>query len=82
MRRMRRLGSVLMSRPVVWLLLQALALLAVGAAVATAISWRGAGGSVVWGERLRLGLLLAGGVVFVPWALVLRPAAAVSFCTI
>ncbi len=62
-------GPVLAGRPLPWLLLQALALAAVGASVATAVVWRRAGGSVSRGERLRLGLLLAGGGVFVPWAL-------------
>jgi dienelactone hydrolase len=62
-------GPVLAGRPLPWLLLQALALTAVGASVATVVAWRQAGSSVSRGERLRLGLLLAGGVVFVPWAL-------------
>jgi uncharacterized protein len=62
-------GPVFAGRPLLWLLLQALALTAVGASVATAVAWRQAGSSVSRGERLRLGLLLAGGVVLVPWAL-------------
>jgi hypothetical protein len=62
-------GLVLAGRPLLWLLLQALALIVVGASAATAMSWRRANGLVSGGERLRLGLLLAGGVAFVPWAL-------------
>jgi uncharacterized protein len=62
-------GPVLVGRPLAWLLLQALALTAVGALVATGVAWRKAGSAVSSGERLRLGLLFAGGVIFVPWAL-------------
>jgi uncharacterized protein len=51
-------GPVLAGRPLMWLLVQAFALTAVGASVATAVAWRQAGGSVSPGERLRLGLLL------------------------
>ena len=62
-------GLVFVGRPLLWLLLQVLAFIAVGASVATAIVWRRTGSTVSRGERLRLGLLLTGGVVFVPWAL-------------
>jgi uncharacterized protein len=62
-------GLVFVGRPLLWLLLQVLAFIAVGALVATGIVWRRTGSSVSRGERLRLGLLLTGGVVFVPWAL-------------
>lgn len=62
-------GPVVADRPLVWLALQALT---AATAVATALtatrlarSWR----SIGVGERFRLGLLVAGGVVFVPWAL-------------
>ena len=61
-------GPVVAGRPLPWLLLQALALTAVVASVATAEAWRKTSNSASRGERLRLGLLLAGGVVFVPWA--------------
>jgi len=60
---------VLAGRPLLWLLLQMLALVTVGAEVATAVAWRRAGNSVSLGERRRLGLLLAGGALFVLWAL-------------
>ena len=60
---------VLAGRPLLWLLLQTLALVTISAEVATAVAWRRAGNSVSLGERRRLGLLLAGGVLFVLWAL-------------
>ncbi|GAB3145537.1 alpha/beta hydrolase family protein [Microbispora hainanensis] len=59
-------GPVLLGRPVVWLALQALALTTVAASVRTVLAWRRAG---TRGERLRLGLLLGGGALFLPWAL-------------
>ncbi len=59
-------GPVLLGRPVVWLALQALALTAVAASVRTVRAWRRAG---TRGERVRLGFLLAGGAVFLPWSL-------------
>ncbi|MGI5161776.1 alpha/beta hydrolase family protein [Microbispora sp. CA-102843] len=59
-------GPVLLGRPVVWLALQALALTTVAASVRTVPAWRRAG---TRGERVRLGLLLAGGAVFLPWSL-------------
>ncbi|HEU4324616.1 MAG TPA: prolyl oligopeptidase family serine peptidase [Roseiflexaceae bacterium] len=63
------LGPALGGRTVPWLLLQALALLTAGASFATALAWRRAGGAVPPGERVRLGVLLCGGGVFVPWAI-------------
>ncbi|MEU8244872.1 prolyl oligopeptidase family serine peptidase [Nonomuraea sp. NPDC048916] len=62
-------GPLLAGRPLVWLVLQALSVACVVAAVLTARAWRRAGGSVPCGERVRLGLLLTGGLVFVPWSL-------------
>ncbi|MEO3875757.1 prolyl oligopeptidase family serine peptidase [Nonomuraea sp. B12E4] len=62
-------GPLLAGRPVVWLALQAVA---IATAVATLVTvamagrWRQAAGR---GEKARLGLLIAGGAVFVPWAL-------------
>ena len=53
----------------IWLALQVLAVASVVATVLTALAWRRRRGSVPRGERVRLGLLLAGGAVFVPWAL-------------
>jgi hypothetical protein len=56
------LGPVLLGRPLPWLALQLLSLGAVAATIGTAAAW--------WRARtLRLGVLLAGGVVFVPWAI-------------
>lgn len=62
-------GPVTAGRPLIWLALQALAVAAVIAMVRTALAWRRTRGSVPRGERARTALLLAGGVVFVPWAL-------------
>ncbi|GII30629.1 alpha/beta hydrolase family protein [Planotetraspora mira] len=61
-------GPVLAGRPVIWLVLQALAAVSAVATVRTALAWRRARGSVPRGERVRLGLLLAGGLAFIPWA--------------
>ncbi|NBH03531.1 alpha/beta hydrolase [Amycolatopsis sp. SID8362] len=56
------LGPVVAGRPLPWLALQLLSLGAVAATIGTAVAW--------WRHRTpRLGVLLAGGVVFVPWAL-------------
>ncbi|MEV4057378.1 alpha/beta hydrolase [Amycolatopsis sp. NPDC049688] len=58
----RSLGPVVLGRPLPWLALQLLAVGAVAATIGTAVAW--------WRRRsLRLGVLLAGGVLFVPWAL-------------
>ncbi|MEU4408427.1 prolyl oligopeptidase family serine peptidase [Streptosporangium sp. NPDC023963] len=62
-------GPVLAGRPVLWLVLQALAVAAVAAAVLTGLAWRRARASVPREEGVRLGLLLAGGAMFIPWAL-------------
>lgn len=57
----RTLGPVVLGRPLPWLALQLLSLGAVAAAIGTAVAW--------WRHRTpRLGVLLAGGVLFVPWA--------------
>ncbi len=56
------LGPVVAGRPLPWLALQLLSLGAVAATIGTAVAW--------WRNRgPRLGVLLAGGVVFVPWAI-------------
>jgi dienelactone hydrolase len=56
------LGPVVLGRPLPWLALQLLSLGAVAAAIGTAVAW--------WRNRTpRLGVLLAGGVLFVPWAI-------------
>ncbi|NUP80536.1 MAG: hypothetical protein HOV96_23615, partial [Nonomuraea sp.] len=64
-------GPVLMGRPVIWVVLQLLAVATVVATVLTVPAWRGAGAAGRTGrtgERVRLGLLLTAGVLFVPWA--------------
>jgi uncharacterized protein len=59
---------VVLGRPLPWLVLQLLALGVVAATVTTiVVSWRGR--SDLTAHRTRLGLLAAGGMVFVPWAL-------------
>jgi dienelactone hydrolase len=55
-------------RPLPWLVLQGLAVAAVAAGIATAVAWRRAAATVPRGERVRLGLLLTAGAVFLPWA--------------
>ncbi|GIH99512.1 alpha/beta hydrolase family protein [Planobispora takensis] len=68
-------GPVAAGRPLIWLALQVLAVTCVAATVLTASAWYRSRGSAdparpgERGERVRLGLLLAGGAVFVPWAL-------------
>lgn len=57
-------GPMAAGRPVIWLALQFAALLTVITTVMTAHAWRTAGA-----DRARLGLLVAGGTLFVPWAL-------------
>ncbi|WP_327589596.1 prolyl oligopeptidase family serine peptidase [Nonomuraea sp. NBC_00507] len=59
-------GPLAAGRPVVWLALQALAVLTVVAAVMTGVRWRRIAAT---GERVRLGLVVAGGAVFLLWAL-------------
>ncbi|MEU6778014.1 alpha/beta hydrolase [Nonomuraea angiospora] len=59
-------GPLVMERPLVWLALQALAIATVVGTVLTFVRWPR---SAPTGERVRVGLLMAGGVVFVPWAL-------------
>lgn len=56
------LGPVVAGRPLPWPALQLLSLGAAAATIGTAVAW--------WRHRTpRLGVLLAGGVVFVPWAI-------------
>ncbi|GAA3677316.1 alpha/beta hydrolase [Nonomuraea antimicrobica] len=59
-------GPLLAGRPVVWLLLQAVAIITAVATLVTAGRLRRV---ATRGEQARLGLLVAGGVAFVPWAL-------------
>ncbi|MFF4778319.1 hypothetical protein ACFY05_36400 [Microtetraspora fusca] len=62
-------GPVLAGRPLIWLTLQALTVASVVATVLTAPAWRRVRGSVPREERGRLGLLVVGGLVFIPWSL-------------
>lgn len=56
------LGPVVAGRPLPWLALQLLSLGVVAATIATGVAW--------WRQRsVRLGITLAGGVVFIPWAI-------------
>jgi dienelactone hydrolase len=65
----KSLGAVVLGRPVPWLVLQFLALGVVAAALTTVVvSWR-TRAELAAVHRVRLGLLVVGGVVFVPWAL-------------
>ncbi|MFI7113734.1 alpha/beta hydrolase family protein [Nonomuraea sp. NPDC050227] len=58
-------GPMLLGRPLVWLALQAVAVATVVATAPAARTWRRERAT---GERVRLGLLVAAGVAFVPWA--------------
>jgi uncharacterized protein len=62
------IGPVLGGRPVPWLVLQLLAAATVVATVATAVAWRRQRRNLTGPSHLRLGVLVAAGVVFVPWA--------------
>jgi uncharacterized protein len=61
-------GSVFGGRPVPWLVLQALAVAACISTVLLAASWRSSTEESTGAEGTRIGILLAGGVVFVAWA--------------
>jgi dienelactone hydrolase len=62
-------GPLVAGRPVIWLALQLLTVVCVLAAARVALAWRRERADVPLGERIRLGLLLAGGLVLVPWGL-------------
>ena len=62
------IGPVLLDRPAVWLLLELFSLVVVGAAVWTAITWWRTRDRVTVTARIRVGIVLAGAIVFVPWA--------------
>ncbi len=65
----RTIGPLVLSRPLPWLALQALALCAAGSvAVAVVAAWRSRA-QLPAAQRIRLGALLAAGVAFVPWAI-------------
>ncbi|MEV0233313.1 alpha/beta hydrolase [Nonomuraea sp. NPDC050786] len=59
-------GPLVAGRPLVWVALQAISIVTLGAAGMTALRLRRVAGR---GERTRLVLLLAGAAVFLPWAL-------------
>jgi dienelactone hydrolase len=62
------IGPVLVGRPVPWLVLQLLAVATVVATVATAVAWRRHRRNLSGASQVRLGVLLAAGLVFLPWA--------------
>jgi uncharacterized protein len=62
------LGPTVAGRTLAWLVTQVAAVTVVAAAAATAITWRRRA-EVNGTARVRLGLLLAAAIVFVPWAL-------------
>jgi dienelactone hydrolase len=61
-------GPVLLGRPLPWLLLQLFAVATLVATATTATEWRRQRGHLARASRLRLGLLLAAGLAFVPYA--------------
>lgn len=60
-------GPVVAGRPVLWLVLQALAVAASVSTVLIAASWRSSIKTATGVERTRTAILLAGGAVFVAW---------------
>src|SRR5262249_51008886 len=62
------LGPVVLGRPIPWLVLQLLAVATVAATVATAVAWWRHRSEAFVGSRARFVVLLAAGVLFVPWA--------------
>ena len=62
------IGAAMLGRPVVWLVLQVLAVVTLVATVWTAVTWRRRRVEVGTGEAIRLGLLLSAGAVLLPWA--------------
>ena len=62
------IGPVVLGRPIPWLVLQLLAVATVAATVATGVAWWRDRTAGIVGSQIRLGLLLAAGVLFVPWA--------------
>jgi hypothetical protein len=61
-------GPVLIGRPIPWLILQLLAVATVAGTVTTAVAWRRHHRNLTGTHHLRLGLLLAAGLLFLPWA--------------
>ncbi|WP_433178116.1 alpha/beta hydrolase family protein [Actinoallomurus sp. CA-150999] len=63
------IGPVLVGRPLPWLILQLLAVIVVGATVATAtIAWRNRRTPTSGGLRIRVAMAVAAGAIFIPWA--------------
>jgi uncharacterized protein len=62
------IGPVLVGRPIPWLILQLLAVATVVATVATALAWRRHRPNLTGASQARLGLLLAAGLLSLPWA--------------
>ncbi|GII28625.1 alpha/beta hydrolase family protein [Planotetraspora mira] len=62
-------GPVVAGRPLPWLVLQVLTVATVVTTLATALAWRRHRRSLDRAGRVRLGVLLTGGLVFLPWAL-------------
>lgn len=60
--------SSVLGRPPLWLALQLAALGVLAAATVTAVRWRRRRAGLTGSDRRRLGLLLAGAAIFVPWA--------------
>jgi uncharacterized protein len=61
-------GPILAGRAVVWLVLQVLAVTTTVAALATGMAWWRRRAEVAGGNRVRLSLLGAAGMLFLPWA--------------
>jgi hypothetical protein len=62
------IGPVLIGRPIPWLILQLLAVATVAATFATAVAWRRQHRNLTGAHHVRLGLLAAAGLLFLPWA--------------
>jgi uncharacterized protein len=62
-------GPLIAGRPLLWLALQALAVMTVGSTGMTAFKWSQRSSMIQRGEQMRLGLLVFGGVVFGVWAI-------------
>jgi hypothetical protein len=62
------IGPVLIGRPIPWLILQLLAATTVVVTIATALAWRRHRRNLTAPSHVRLGLLLAAGLVFLPLA--------------
>ena len=62
------IGPVLGGRPIPWLILQLLAVATVAATLATAATWRRQRRNLTRAHHVRLGLLVAAGLLFLPWA--------------